>query len=257
MPLTRRDTLGLATTLAATTLAATLIRVPRAAGAAKIEAVVFDAFPIFDPRPIFAGLDTLVPGRGKELGDLWRTRQFEYTWLRTAAGQYEDFWDVTRDALTYAAEALKIDVSTHQADTIMDAYLGLKAWPEARAALDTLKTSGLRLGFLSNFTPHMLQAAIGSAGLEGYFEHVLSTDLIGTFKPDPNAYRMPTDAFDLPIDRILFVPFAGWDAAGAKWFGYDTFWVNRLGTPPEVLGVRADGTGTNLDDLVAYLRARA
>lgn len=252
MPLTRRDTLA----LAATTLAAMLIRMPRAGAAAKIEAVVFDAFPIFDPRPIFASLDTLVPGRGKELGDLWRTRQFEYTWLRTAAGQYEDFWDVTRDALTYAAEALKIDVSPQQADTIMDAYLGLKAWPEARAALDTLKKSGLRLGFLSNFTPPMLQAAIGSAGLEGYFEQVLSTDLIGTFKPDPNTYRMLTDAFDVPVDRILFVPFAGWDMAGAKWFGYETFWVNRLGLPSEKLGVQTDGMGRNLDDLVTYLQAR-
>jgi 2-haloacid dehalogenase len=257
MPLTRRDALGLTTTFAATALAGTLIRMPRAAAAEKIEAVVFDAFPIFDPRPIFAGLDKIVPGRGKTLGDLWRTRQFEYTWLRTAAGEYEDFWKITRNALTYAAEALKIDLSAEQADAVMDAYLHLQAWPDARPALDALRQSGLRLGFLSNFTPAMLEAAIESAGLQGYFDQVLSTDLIGTFKPDPNAYRMPTDAFDLPVAKILFVPFAGWDAAGAKWFGYETFWVNRLGTPPEALGVRADGSGRNLDDLVAYLRARA
>lgn len=253
MPLTRRDTLG----LAATALTASFMRMPRAAAAEEIAAVVFDAFPIFDPRPIFAGLEKIVPGRSKELDDLWRARQFEYTWLRTAAGQYEDFWKVTRDGLTYAAEALKIDLEPQQADAIMDAYLGLKAWPDARPALDTLRESGLRLGFLSNFTPAMLQAAIASAGLQGYFEQVLSTDLIGTFKPDPNAYRMPTDAFDLPVSNILFVPFAGWDAAGAKWFGYETFWVNRLGTPPEVLGVRVDGMGRDLDDLVAYLRDRS
>lgn len=253
MPFTRRDTLG----LAATTLAATMIRTPFAAAAEKIDVVAFDAFPIFDPRPIFVGLEKIVPGHGKALGDLWRTRQFEYTWLRTAAGQYEDFWKVTRDALGYAAKALKMELSPQQADAIMDGYLDLKPWPDTSAALDTLKEKGFRLAFLSNFTPKMLQAGIDNSDLEGYFEKVLSTDLIGTFKPDPNAYRMLTDAFGVPVDRILFVPFAGWDMTGARWFGYETFWVNRLGMPPEALGVASNGIGRNLDDLVTYLRARS
>jgi 2-haloacid dehalogenase len=126
-----------------------------------------------------------------------------------------------------------------------------------RAPLEALKDSGLRLCFLSNFTPQMLQAAIESAGIEGIFERVLSTDAARTYKPDPKAYSLATEAFGVSRERVLFVAFAGWDAAGAKWFGYETFWVNRLGTPPEALGVRADGTGRNLDDLVAYLKARA
>lgn len=253
MPLTRRDTLG----LAASTLAATLIPSRPTAAAAKIEVVAFDAFPVFDPRPIFEKLETIAPGRGKELGDLWRTRQFEYTWLRTVGGEYEDFWKVTRDALGYAADALGIELSRQQTSEIMDGYLNVKAWPDAPAALEALKAQGLQLAFLSNFTPHMLQAAIESAGLEGTFDQALSTDALRTFKPDPRAYRMAVEKLNTPRERILFVPFAGWDAAGAKWFGYETFWVNRLGTPPEALGVKADGMGRNLDDLVAYLGTRA
>jgi len=253
MPLTRRDTLG----LAASTLAATLIPSMPTAAAAKIEVVAFDAFPVFDPRPIFEKLETIAPGRGKELGDLWRTRQFEYTWLRTVGGEYEDFWKVTRDALGYAADALGIELSRQQTGEIMDGYLNVKAWPDAPAALEALKAQGLQLAFLSNFTPRMLQAAIESAGLEGTFDQSLSTDALRTFKPDPRAYRMAVEKLNTPRERILFVPFAGWDAAGAKWFGYETFWVNRLGTPPEALGVEADGVGRNLDDLVAYLGTRA
>ena len=56
-----------------------------------VQAIAFDAFPIFDPRPIFALADELFPGRGAELGKVWRTRQFEYTWLRTVAGRYPTF----------------------------------------------------------------------------------------------------------------------------------------------------------------------
>ena len=47
----------------------------------RYKAVAFDAFPIFDPRPVFALTTELVPGKGEELVGLWRTRQFEYTWL--------------------------------------------------------------------------------------------------------------------------------------------------------------------------------
>jgi 2-haloacid dehalogenase len=253
MPLTRRHTLG----LAATSLATAVLPPRLTAAPAKVEAVIFDAFTVFDPRPIFAKLEEVAPGRGKELGDLWRTRQFEYTWLRTIAGEYEDFWKVTRDGLVYAAEALHIPLSPRKVGEIMNGYLELEAWPDAKAALETLKAQGLKLAFLSNFTPRMLNAAIGSAGLEGTFAKAISTDAVQTFKPDPRAYRLVVEVLHIPRDRILFAPFAGWDAAGAKWFGYETFWVNRLGMPPEVLGVEADGMGGTLNDLVAYLRLRA
>jgi 2-haloacid dehalogenase len=253
MPITRRDTLG----LAASMLAAALMPSVSRAEDATIEVVLFDAFPVFDPRPIFENLETVAPGRGKKLGDLWRTRQFEYTWIRTVAGEYEDFWKVSRDALVYAAEATNVSLSPRQVDKIMRGYLELKAWPEAPAALQTLKDEGFRLAFLSNFTPRMLNSAIESAGLKDLFERALSTDAVNSFKPDPRAYRFAIEVLGTPRDRILFVPFAGWDAAGAKWFGYETFWVNRLETPPEELGVKADGMGSNLDDLVEYLRLRA
>ncbi|XXY46335.1 hypothetical protein WME91_40680 [Sorangium sp. So ce269] len=68
---------------------------------------------------------------------------------------------------------------------------------------------------------------------------------------------MALDAFRLERDEIVFVPFAGWDAAGARWFGYPTFWVNRLGLPAEELGVSADATGASLADLVEFVTAGA
>jgi len=128
MTLTRRGTFG----LAGGALAATLIRSSSAGAAtgAKISAIAFDAFPIFDPRPIFAQVERVVPHAGKGLGNLWRTRQFEYTWLRTVGGKYENFWKVTEDALNYAAQALKIELSPQERETIMSGYLELKAWPE-------------------------------------------------------------------------------------------------------------------------------
>jgi len=253
MPINRREFLNLtAAGMAAGLLApSALAQTP---GPAKIKAIVFDAFPIFDPRPVFKLVEELFPEKGVELGNAWRTRQFEYAWLRSLSYNYADFWRVTEDALVFSAKMLKLDLDSEKRAQLMQAYLALRPWPEVAAGLTALKQSGFRLGFLSNFTPKMLAAAIESSNLKGVFEHVISTDEARTYKPAPQAYQLAMDQFKLGRDEILFVPFAGWDAAGAKWFGYQTFWVNRLNAPVEELGGVPDAVGTNLTDLVHYLK---
>lgn len=254
MPLNRREFLNLAAAGIATGLLASN-PLARAATSPKIKAIAFDAFPIFDPRPVFALAEQLFPGKGAELSNAWRTRQFEYQWLRALSGRYADFWQATEDALVFSGEMLKLDLTPDKRKQLMDAYLGLKAWPDVAPALQSLKEAGVRLAFLSNATTQILDAGIKNSGLGGVFEHVLSTDRIKTYKPDPRAYQMAIDAFKLKREEILFVPFAGWDAAGAKSFGYTTFWVNRLNLPVEKLGVVPDAVGQNLTDLVGFVKA--
>jgi 2-haloacid dehalogenase len=213
----------------------------------------FDGFVIFDPKPVFALAETLFPGRGAELGNAWRVRQFEYTWLRTLSGRYADFWQVTGEALAFAAKLLKLELTAEKRDRLLQAYLEMKAHPDVRPALETLRGQGVRLGFLSNMTETMLLAATRSAGLDGMFEQVLSTDRVQAYKPDPRAYRMGMDAFGLRREQIVFAAFGGWDAAGAKSFGYPTFWANRLKLPVEELGVAPDAIGGELGALLNFL----
>jgi 2-haloacid dehalogenase len=256
MPIDRRRFLDLA---AAGFVAGALAPALRAAdaGRPRFEAVAFDAFPVFDPRPIAELAEALFPGKGAELGGAWRARQFEYQWLRALGGRYEDFWKTTEDALVFAAAQQRLDLTADKRDRLMQSWLELRAWPDAPAALASLKGAGVRLAFLSNMTAKMLEDGIRHAKLDGLFEHILSTDRIRSYKPDPRAYRMAIDAFGLARERILFVSFAGWDAAGAKWFGYPTFWNNRLGLPPEELGVRPDGTGKDLSELEKFVSSSA
>lgn len=220
-----------------------------------IKAIAFDAFPILDPRPVFALVNVLYPEKGTDLSNIWRTKQFEYTWLRALSGKYADFWQVTGDALTFAAKSVGVELSPEKHARFMGAYLGLRCWPEVPEALQQLKRAGIRLALLSNMTTRMLEAGIRNSQLEGVFDHVLSTDQVKTYKPDPRAYRMGVDAFGFKPGQILFAAFAGWDAAGAKSFGYPAFWVNRLHQPAEELGVVLDASGANLDELVAFVTA--
>jgi DNA replication protein DnaC len=119
--------------------------------------------------------------------------------------------------------------------------------------LHAFKAKGLRLAFLSNMTADMLNMGLANSGLEGLLDHVLSTDAIKTFKPDPRAYQLGIDAFKLPKEQIAFAAFAGWDAAGAEWFGYPTFWVNRLRAKFEGLDAQKTATGQDLSDLVRFI----
>ena len=226
------------------------------ASAPKFKALAFDAFPIFDPRPIYSLAESLYPDKGIELANAWRTRQFEYQWLRAISGTYADFWQVTQDALIFSAKLLDLELSTAKRSQLMDAYLEMKAWPDAGQALASLRKAGVRLAFMSNATEKILQAGIRNSGLDGIFEHVISTDRIRTYKPDPRAYQMAVDMFGLKKEDIGFVAFAGWDAAGAKAFGYPTFWANRLNLPAEELGVTADASGRTLLDLVEFVIPR-
>jgi 2-haloacid dehalogenase len=226
---------------------------PAAASPGAFKAVAFDAFSIFDPQPVFALAAKMYPERGVALGNLWRTRQFEYTWLRTISSQYTDFGQITHDALIFAAKALEIDLTVENETRLTQAYFKFKCWPEVPTALQSLKRAGIRLALLSNLTVQMLQASIENSHLNGVFDSVLSTDRVGAYKPHPRAYQMGLDSLRLKRHEVLFAPFAGWDTVGAKLFGYPTFWVNRQNQPPEELGVMPDGTGRDLSDLVSYV----
>jgi 2-haloacid dehalogenase len=221
--------------------------------ALRFKAIAFDGFPIIDPRPVATRAEEAFPGHGARLIDAWRTKQFEYTWLRTLSRRYADFWQVTEEALVFAANSIKLDLTAAKRAQLMQTFLELKTWPDAAPALRELKTKGIRMAFLANFTTTMLDASIRNAGLDGVLEPHLSTDRVGAYKPDPRAYQMALGAFGMAREEIIFAASAGWDAAGAKMFGYPTFWINRANLPAEELGVTADGTGSGLADLVKFV----
>jgi 2-haloacid dehalogenase len=168
------------------------------------------------------------------LVDLWRQKQLEYTWLRSLMGRYQDFWATTADALDFALDRLGVVVDEATRARLLGAWLDVRPYPEVTAALDRLGSR--RLGILSNGNPEMLEAGLAAAGLRDRFEHVLSVDQLGVFKPHPSVYELATKAFGLPAERILFVSSNGWDAFGARSFGLPVAWINRTGAPLERLG---------------------
>lgn len=254
MSIDRRKFLALATggVMAHVMSAASVHATPLAA----FKCVVFDAFAIFDPRPIAALTETLFPGKGLAIMNAWRTRQFEYQWLHALAGRYVDFLQATEESLVFAARQLQLELASNTRQQLMLAWSNLQVWPDVPDGINVLRGAGIRLALLSNMTATVLINGLRKSGLANDFEAVLSTDQIRSYKPNPLAYRMAVDKLRLPIEEILFVPFAGWDVAGAKWFGYRTFWLNRQGSTAETLSAEADASGQQLEGLVQFVLKR-
>jgi len=216
----------------------------------RFKAVAFDYFVIFNPDSVIPAVEREFPGKGQELAKLWRTKLFEYGFLRSITHDHRDFFKVTEDALVYATEAMKLPLAEDAKQRLLQAWLTLEPWPDAAEALQKLKAAGVKIITIANFSPKMLKDNADHAGITLLFDELLSTEVNRTYKPDANAYELGMKHLDLKKSEIVFAAFGGWDAYGAKKFGYTTFWCNRFHQPLEELGTTPDATSTGISGLL-------
>lgn len=216
--------------------------------------VLFDAYgTLFDVYSVSSTAEQIFPGQGAALSVLWRDKQIEYTRLRAMAGRYKPFWDITIDALRYACEALKLDLTEERQRRLLNVYSSLAAYPENRAVLQALKNRGIKTAILSNGNTEMLNVAVRGANFQDLLDAVLSVDSLQTFKIHSSVYQMGLNHFGVTAAETLFVSSNCWDACGATWFGLPTLWVNRAGLPLERLDVKPMAMGQNLNDVLSLL----
>jgi 2-haloacid dehalogenase len=221
----------------------------------RVRAIVFDAYgTLFDVYSLVRCLDGAVVGDLKSLAALWRQKQLESTWLRALMERYQDFWEVTREALRSALRELQIQADAEQVAALMNAYLHPPLYPDVKAALESLKTV-VPLAILSNGTPDMLRSAISHNDLVQMFAEIISVDRERTYKPSPRVYGLGPKILSIPADNILFVSSNWWDVAGAKSFGYKVCWCNRTGVERQFFDAAPDTVVKSLN-FMAELFAR-
>lgn len=243
---------GAALTACAPAPSASLAKAPDSS-AQGVRAVAFDLFTLFDPRGVDRRVAEVV-GENPAFAATWKTKLFEYSWLRAASGQYRDFQGLVQDALLYATRAHGVNLVPTARARLEAAFVELAAWPESRGVLAALRERGLRLAPLANFSPAMIQSLLTQAGLVQEFDDLISTDRARSYKPDPRAYALAEASFGLSRSQIAFAAFGSWDASGGSWFGFPTFWVNRFSQPDEVLGVSC-ASGPDLEHLLRWLES--
>jgi 2-haloacid dehalogenase len=219
-----------------------------------IRAVLFDVFgTLLDVQSVWARADQLFPGNGAQLARLWREKQLEYTRLRTISSRYVPFTRVTEDALQFACDALSLPLDAAARGMLMHEYTQLDPFPDVIPSLKKLEQAGMTMGILSNGDPGLLDDVMHGARLSDFFDVVLSADQVHAFKTAPAVYELGPLTLKHPASEIVLVSSNAWDAIGAKWYGYVSFWVNRTGGPLERLGERPDAIGKTLDDAASFV----
>jgi 2-haloacid dehalogenase len=192
-----------------------------------IQAVVFDAYgTLYDIQSVAAVTEEAFPGYGEVITQIWRIKQLEYTWLRSLMRRYEDFSVITRDSLAYSIRVLGLKHDAATFERIMDKYLHLDLYPDALATLAALR--GRKLAILSNGSTGMLNALVRNSGLDRVLDATISIDSKKIFKPAPDAYTLIEATLRVPPAKVLFVSSNPWDACGAKAFGLNVAWIERV-----------------------------
>ena len=219
----------------------------------EIDLCLFDAYgTLFDVSAAAAEKQSDLGDQWQALSSLWRTKQIEYTWLRSLMGSHADFWQVTGDALDFALDTLGMR-NPGLREELMMLYKQLSAYPEVKSVLKKLRENRVRAAILSNGSPKMLGSAVKNAGIEEYLEEILSVESVGIFKVHPSVYQLAVDRLRVPADRICFFSSNGWDVAGASYFGYRVVWVNRLGQKKERVPHEIDAEIFSLEELERVL----
>jgi 2-haloacid dehalogenase len=213
-----------------------------------VQAYVFDAYgTLFDVHSVGGVAERLAPGHGAAITSLWRTKQLEYTWLGSLMEQRRDFAAVTEQALDYTLSALLLPLDADARTQLIEAWLDLRPYPDALAALTRLGPRPRWI--LSNGTRAMLDPLLERSGLAAQIDGVISVDEAGVYKPSPRVYELATRHLALPAEAIGFVSANGWDAVGAKAFGFTVWWINRAGLPIDRHGPPPDSVIGELSDV--------
>jgi 2-haloacid dehalogenase len=214
----------------------------------KPSAIMFDAYgTLFDVHSVILRAGAGMAGNLQVLSNLWRRKQLERTWLLALMERYEDFERVTESALRSAIRQLGLEAGETQIEGLLEAYFSPDAFPEAGPALEALR--GIPLAILSNGTSRMIEAAVRHNGLTGCFKHIISVETAGTYKPSPRVYSLGPETMKVPAAETLFMSSNGWDAAGAKAYGYRVCWCNRSGAEWDEMGFAPDFHVTGLGQI--------
>ena len=199
-----------------------------------IKAVVFDAYgTLYDVQSVAEITEEAFPGYGEMITQIWRIKQLEYSWLRSLMQRYRDFSVITRESLAYTLSILGLQYDDAIFERIMEKYLHLDPYPDALAALAALKDR--KLAILSNGSPGMLNALVANSGLDRMLDATISVDAKKVFKPSPDAYSLIETTLGVKSADVLFVSSNPWDACGAKAFGLNVAWIERV--TPEAMAL--------------------
>jgi 2-haloacid dehalogenase len=209
---------------------------------------------LFDVNETLLDLGALDPHFERAFGDagvrrVWFLQLLQSALVATVTGAYSDFGQVGEAALEMVAERQGVQLTDEDRDLILGGMRELPPHPEVAESLKRLRDAGLRLATLTNSTQQVAEAQMDSSGLRGYFEQILSADMVRRLKPAPEPYRMAAESLEVEVQSVRLIAAHAWDVAGSLRAGCAAAFVARPGMVLDPLVERPDVVGVDLSEV--------
>jgi 2-haloacid dehalogenase len=150
----------------------------------------------------------------------------------TVTGNQAPFARLARAALQTAFAGITLNRPAEAAiDHVLDGFRDLSVHPDIPEGVRMLGEAGLRLITLTNGSTDVADRLLTKAGIRAAFEHLLSVEDAGAWKPAPAAYAHAAQVCAVPAASMLLVAVHPWDLHGAHHAGLRTAWIARQPTP--------------------------
>lgn len=188
----------------------------------------FDVYgTLIDTAGVTTALERFAGDLSTTFSNLWRDKQLEYSFRRGLMQNYQHFGICTKNALDYTCTTLGIDIPEPEKERLMAGYRVLPPFPDVQDALPKLKSDGFRLFAFSNGRPGDVANLLENSGISGYFEDVVSTDEIKSFKPNPAVYAHFLRRSGAQAHAAWLISGNPFDVIGAISAGMSGAWVRR------------------------------
>lgn len=190
--------------------------------------LAFDVYgTMIDTSGVVTALEKIVGDQAGALSQVWREKQIEYSFRRGLMQNYRDFSVCTEQALDYACLLFGIKITPNQKKSLMDGYKILPPHPDVEEGLSKLKAAGFRMFAFSNGRADDVQTLLKNADIDGYFDGIVSTDDVKSYKPNPGVYAHFLRQSKSTGSEAWLISSNPFDVIGAISAGMRAAWVKR------------------------------
>jgi len=182
---------------------------------------------LIDPHGVVVKLTETIGDDAAAFSKLWRDKQLEYTFRKGLMQHYENFAVCTRQALDYTDIVMETGLDDATKQALMQTYRVLPAFDDVQSSLEMVSEKGFRLFAFSNGVADAVQGLLEHAGIDQFFEGVVSVDSIQTYKPNPKVYEFFLDSTGSKAQHSWLVSSNPFDVMGAVSVGMNAAWLKR------------------------------
>ncbi len=217
--------------------------------------LAFDVYgTLIDTSGVYLSLKKIIGEDASSFMNLWRSKQLEYSFRRGLMVNYVDFSICTENALEYCCLFYKIDLDSHEKETLMKTYKQLPVFDDVKTTLKDLQKKGYPLFAFSNGSTLAVSSLLKNTGISHFFNGIVSVEAIQMFKPSPLVYKHFNDKTNSLKSNSWLISGNSFDVIGAISYGMCAAWVQRSQESIfDPWDIQPTATVTNLTELPSIL----